>query len=330
MPKLRNYASLKEKEAYFEFDNGVLHIDSKNDFNKFWKRLNNLKAEGVYCFRGSGEAKYKLFTSIQRLWIERNLLALQIKFDQFIKKLIEQTQRWNGESVVKFLSQNGVDKNNSLAYLSFMQHYGIPTPLLDFTTNPFTGLYFAAENARFSPSDEGIDEYFSLYIIDKTNPYFSEKSEQFKKDVLGLGLNGAIDYQLLSSNPFLFISIDKFEEGKNSGDKPVYRQDNPAYKILNNMNILNQDGVFFYNSSPDVPIEICYLEVIKNDLNLYGSAFVDRAPYREKFAECVNINKNLRQFALDKLAKENIYAEYIYPDLDLLAKTTVERTLSTI
>ncbi|WP_284461762.1 FRG domain-containing protein, partial [Chryseobacterium sp.] len=86
--------------------------------------------------------------------------------------LISATKKWNNEVVKKLLINSGIDENNDLAYLSYMQHFGVPTPFLDYTNNPYVALFFAIDGINFTPSDNEIDNYFSLYFTYKTNTAF--------------------------------------------------------------------------------------------------------------------------------------------------------------
>ena len=51
--------------------------------------------------------------------------------------------------------------------LAFIQHYGGPTPLLDFTSNLSTALFFAFDGRED-------DNYASLYIVPKSKFIFGE------------------------------------------------------------------------------------------------------------------------------------------------------------
>lgn len=46
--------------------------------------------------------------------------------------------------------------------LSILQHYGAPTPLIDFTYNLDVALYFATEFCKPSNSSNPLDHYFRL------------------------------------------------------------------------------------------------------------------------------------------------------------------------
>ncbi len=312
MGKLPYYKSLWVKEKFF-IKGQHWYIKTKEGFDKMWDYLEILSNNEEFCFRGCSEAKYKIFNSAQRFWAENDLSRREIKFESFIKNLIENTLSWNGSTIARFFEQNGISKTNELACLSHMQHYGLPTQLLDFTSNPFIALYFAVENTADSTSNEEVDHFHSLYIFNGSNQYFSEVISEFD-ETIKLAQNSPIDYENdLVKRQLLYI-----------GSK------NAAYRILNNINILNQKGVFFFNAARAIPIEEVYQEIMKGYERDFGhEQFLDRG-YQEKFAECINIHKSLRHYALSKLASKNVTKEYVFPELRKLAEMTITETLTKV
>lgn len=309
MGKLPAYKTLKEKSKYFL--KGSRCINTKKEFDLFWERLHNLDDQRVYRFRGVGEARYKLFTSAQRFWKERELIRQDIAYHDFVQRLLDHTMHWNESTITRFFAQSNISQNNTLAYLSYMQHYGMPTPLLDFTANPFTGLYFAVNSNDFDPSDRLIDNYCSLYIVDTTNPYFVDSIQQFDQNIASTP-DEAIEYgKHLLSYAILFVSTD-----------------NAAYKILNNLNILNQRGVFFFSSDAKLSVEEVYQRVMQDFMEQLGSELFQQSNYQEYFAECANLHKSLRPYALAKLRSEGITPDFIFPDVQDLRESVMARVLS--
>ncbi|MBK6932199.1 MAG: FRG domain-containing protein [Saprospirales bacterium] len=309
MGKLPYYKTLQEKAGFFF--KGSKRVNTKKEFDRFWERLRDLDGKGIYRFRGCSEAKYKLYTSAQRYWNEREIKKQRIKYHEFIQRLIAHSMQWNHETVQRFFAQNNINLNNALAYLSYMQHYGMPTPLLDFTTNPYSGLYFAVKNPIFAPSDRDIDSYCSLYIVSTVNPFFADSISQFDRDI-AVQPDGAIEYERhLLSHSILFVSTG-----------------NSAYKILNNLNILNQEGVFFFSSNAEMPIEAAYKEAMLDFQNSLGADLFAQYGYQEFFAECINFHKSLRPYILAKLKTENITSDFLFPDIEKFSESVLSLVLS--
>lgn len=298
MAKLPEYKTIEEKAKYFQ--NGAIKVAFNID--KIFEELDTLQSNKDFIFRGCSEAKYKLFNSAQRYYVN-NELFLQVKreemsnhYDIFISALIDESKSWNKSTVKNLLKASNIDEDNSLAYLSYMQHYGIPTPFLDFTFDPYLALFFAVDNLQSTASDKEIDNYFSIYYTYQNATIFEGWKHVFKTNGQDLK-KGKISYKEVNMNAM-----------------HILLPDDESYKILNNTNIINQKGLFFYNNNPTKPLEETYLvfaQLVKKQL---GEEKFNEMLMIETFANCFNIHKSLAPYVREKLNERGITRDFVYPD----------------
>ncbi|MCS4303327.1 FRG domain-containing protein [Chryseobacterium sp. BIGb0232] len=295
--KLEEYKTFEEKKDFFK--NG----DSKLDKNvqKIFELIKGFQETGSgFIYRGCGEAKYKLYNSAQRMYINQELHKqvaddmISEHYKDFISNLISATKRWNNEVVKKLLINSGIDENNDLAYLSYMQHFGVPTPFLDYTNNPYVALFFAIDGINFTPSDNEIDNYFSLYFTYKSNTAFLTWQMVFDKNIK----EKDISYESIDLN-CMSIILPETE----------------FYKIFNSANIINQEGLFLFNNHPWYPLERTYKEDVEHTKSSLGEDKFNELMILDTVSGCINIHKSLIPAIRLKLNEMGITANYIYPDM---------------
>jgi len=334
---LSEYQTILQKEIFFE----QTTIDTKAEFDDIFEKFID---EGQILFRGLNEAKYRLYSSLQRSWIDQKL-SVVFKYDEFLKSLVQKAREIENGTIANYLDATFFDSDNDLAVLSFLQHHRCPTPLLDWTYSFGNALFFATEDIKMSRDEWEIDNYFCVYYLEekflnknsikeilkegfaKYKPDLRERfnelleednfdAEDIKKNLptelidklaVSFQSNSAMKYmtkvERLVTFPILYFS-DHEDSYKTN------------YLLNNNLNIVNQEGVFTWNSVPTKPLE-----------------HVANAEYREenpdgdyRFSKCININKNLAAYVREKIKELGITDEFIYPDPYDLAGEIFQKT----
>lgn len=294
---MRYFNSIEEKGRFYI--SGASRID---DFDKLVNVIEDINRDNndKALFRGQPEAKFMLYSSLQRLWIEKQLENHYESYRQLIDNLINTCKNWNFGLITKYLRNAGWEENE-MSILSMMQHYGVPTPLLDFTYDINKSLFFATENIDFSPPNSDIDRYFSIYYIFRKNSVLF-MSEIMVDQILTYGNEKNIieKNDLDTTMKFHMTLIDNTDE---------------AYRIQNNLNILNQEGAFIFNSSPVDPLEVHHFKWVK----LFNHILEKKGQggkTRDEIGGCLNINKKLTKQIKDFLKQLGIDKYSMFPDLN--------------
>lgn len=247
-------------------------IESVSDYIDIVTReQKNILKEGSYVnnfllFRGQGDS-YPLLPSIARNRNNNNLI-----FNE--KAIIDSMQRLKPEIFKKEYS--AVDT------LALLQHYGIPTRLLDVTENALVALYFACE-------DENTKRDGVVYIF-KDNEFSLENSRIIER----LAESYKIRYGERNISSFLGCDSRKTESLKKlCSDYIIVRSSVKSQRQY------NQSGCFIL--FPNRIIE-------NNDFALQ----IDEIP--GKIHEKIVVDKNSKKDMLQTLRLLGITKGYIYPD----------------
>ena len=139
------------------------------------RRLNEFPNH--FIFRGHSNKEWKLESTLERALSNKWTPDTAIRAEDYTINLFKS----------KFHLYDSTNKTPSskLQWISLMQHYGVPTRLLDFTESPFIALYFTIESCRAIPKSD-----FAIYAIDYQNllkksiNYVKQKDKEFKYDYL--------------------------------------------------------------------------------------------------------------------------------------------------
>ena len=338
---ISEYESTLQKSNSFDQDN----IDTIEQFDKIYEEY---KIKSDFLFRGQREAKWRLYSKLQRYWIIDKLSAKVEGYQQLLEKMVADARTDFKTKILEVLGEQHDDADNDIAILGFLQHHGCPTPLLDWTYKFQNALYFGLDGLQYKERKREIDDYFSVYLIEERNfenggmrklIYDSIESMQeslLLKEIEKIAKNEAQRKEM--EEHFKGRKIIDIKRIKGSGliahmtqikhmiNFPATyfgdgnREDDIPFSLNNSKNILNQAGVFTWNADPAKPFEI-----VVSEQNMAANNSTEEKTY--VLCQCFNINKKLAAYISKRLEDDGITRELIYPNPDLSTWTIYEKSI---
>ncbi len=338
MLKIHEYQSFQEKADYFHKPKySFIEDNARDTIQTIEQWIDSYKKESIekgynypLFFRGVSEAKYMLYSYAQREyhWYfqefyppseegksqEDYFMLLNKHYDTFITYTIEETVCCDQQKAREFFESANISEGNILGYMSYMQHYSIPTPLADFTNNFYKALFFAiyghdeiTHKSPYIESQNEIENYVSIYLVQGDAVTYQMVRKFFPPDFHAYRSNRRIEYEKLAKSRML-----------------LFLEDDRDYEIQNNRRIINQEGIFIFNSSTTLPLEFQFIETKLYAENFYKKN-TGQSLYRDKEAEylsskmafCFHLHKKLIPEIRDILKEKGIRKSDIYPDQPL-------------
>lgn len=271
----------------------------------------NQRFMSYFVFRGQGDSDWGLKTSLARMvenhhpgYIDKVLPAA------YEQRMMDEFQ-WKYPSYEK---NHIPESEESIEWLSLMQHFGSPTRMLDFSYSMYVAMFMAIDGS-FSPKS-------AIWAINKhalSGKVFAKYREEFKTNVIaGPDLD---DYTYKEATTAI---NRRFVRSKEKVEHYLYL----TRPHLSNERINRQQGLFVIPSS----IEVGFEDILKD---YYDESFhwemrfddVVRMSVDHNYGQRtvsvlkIDIPKKLKYGISNMLRQMNITSETMYPGLDGLARS---------
>lgn len=316
---LPEYKSDEEKQEFF------LHSTANNV--ECFKELIEpfLKTSGMFLFRGVKDKAFKMFSSIQRIFIEQSCIQ-QLNLTDSIFNVLQKFK--DNTFLMEELKKQMMPEAKITDYsiLAFIQHFGGPSPLIDFTSNLSTALFFAFDGR------EG-NKYASLYIAPKNHFEFGEVAkiyqssynsaissvEQHKK----LYPNENIDCSIINDEILSMTFEPQFKGTLVYGGKDSFIEFGGEKYSITNKNIWAQDGYFMQGACSENPLD----EILLKKIHCHYESLKWDYIRKVQLIRCIDINPSIVN---DLIRIYNVPAnrEQIYPSFH--GKEKIEEELNNL
>lgn len=215
-----------------------IEITSIEDFDSLLSTINeNYAYWPNYIFRGQGQSDWLLESTLSRI-------LKKIKYKNKISLINEHL----GKFSLDIRGRRGLNPKqlNEDELWALGQHYGLHTPLLDWTQSPYVALFFALTGVEKSPT--GYSTLWALHCPDIKiiNEFYEKKYKDNEKWIIKL-INPLLDEngRLVNQNG-LFTKINY----QNHIESWVEKGPDLDWVTLSRMNIsdkVKEEGLFFLN-----------------------------------------------------------------------------------
>ncbi len=209
-----------------------VHVKTIHSVPQYLEFIESSQAGGSIklWYRGCGLATYRLLPSLYRHKTQKTP-------DQLAELERQLMTRFRQRSV-PYHSRSMIDDWDTLF---FMQHYGIPTRLLDWTENPLTALHFALMGAKRTVTDSGKPFYQSSAAVWMLDPVMWNRHALRHMSYLG-GVLSSDDPEIQGYGPKrAFVGM--------------HNQVVALYGVHNSARIVAQQGVFTIFGRDAKPME---------------------------------------------------------------------------
>lgn len=225
---------------------------------------------------------------------------------------------------IKHLAEVELDNLDRFSQLVKLQHYGLPTRLLDLTENPLVALYFACSDPKYSNNDG------ALYVFNNHPTAWSDSIlvETYMDFVFNLGFDNIdVEYYLKKSqikNKQIYSSRREYTNERDLIHDLGLEGGFAVYPKQNNNRIRAQQGAFFLFGSHFDKVSISDhpgnsgKRYLKFDSNINEEAI--------KNVIKVRVKSSAKNQILNDLSLMGINRMMLFPELDNLVSNVVEDT----
>lgn len=281
-------------------------IEHWNDIFKL-----NQRFMSNFVFRGQGNAEWELKTSLARMVENHHPNYIDNVMPATYEQRMMEEFQWKYPSYEK---GHVPDPEESIEWLSLMQHYGSPTRMLDFSYSMYIAMFMAIDGSFFPES--------CIWALNKhvlNNKVFDKFRKEFNTNVASCNELENYTYKE-ATNAINRRYVD------NKGNEKHYLYLTRPH--LSNERINRQQGLFVIPSS----IEVGFVEILKD---YYDDSFkiamkfedVVRLSIDHHYSQQtvsvlkIEIPKKLKYGVSNVLRQMNITSETMYPGLDGLARS---------
>ena len=263
------------------------------NWDEFQKHLQSYRGDHRYkwCFRGQANSNWRLVPSLERLVLNRRKESLR----NVERVLLDRFKRQAHHYLPKMPEESAV-----IEWYALMQHWGVPTRLLDFTLSPYVALFFALRE-RPAGCAECLATHGAVWAIHHVClQSFAKRELEITKSVGGAEFRAALNRLVEQDTDTRFVA--------------------PIQPFLMNERLAAQQGMFLCPSTLRLPMDVLFSQV--EDFRMLVEP--EEKKIKDSFARKLIIPFSERPNMLRELSRMNINSASLFPGMDGYAKSIRE------